>query len=102
MASVRRTGATAAAALPAALAGALLVSAPFAGTTTAPLANSHTQAYTTPASAHHARAGDATSDKGLSIDVSPGSLVTLIGAELMLVGVGVGVIVVARRRHAES
>lgn len=96
MAIRRRTGATAAAALPAALAGALLVGAPFAGTTTAPLANSHTRAYV--ASTTHSAGGNG-ADRGLSVSISPGSMAVLGTAEVMLLGVGVGVMAVARRRH---
>jgi hypothetical protein len=101
MHAARRTGATAAAVLPAALAGALLVSAPFAGTTTAPLAKSTDGAYVTTvhgATAHTtATAGRA--GQGLSFDISPGSIAVLGGAEMLLLGVGAGVIVMARRRR---
>lgn len=90
----RRTGATAAAVLPAALAGAALVAAPFAGTTTSPLAKS-----TTRADAKAAPAGSGLKGDGLEMDVPVGSILTLGGAETMLVAVGAGVIVVARRRH---
>jgi hypothetical protein len=89
----RRTGATAAAVLPAALAGAALVAAPFAGTTTSPLAKSTTRADVTAASASDVN------DAGMKMDVPVGSILTLAGAEMILVGVGAGVIVVARRRH---
>lgn len=103
MAIRRRTGATAAAALPAALAGALLVGAPFAGTTTAPLANSHTRAYvagpTTSTAPTTHTAGGQSADHGLSLSISAGSLAVLGTAEVMLLGVGVGVIAVARRRR---
>ena len=78
-----RTGVTAAAVLPSALGAALLVSAPFAGTTTAPLANSHT--------AHHVAAQGA-------LGVPVRAVATFAGAELLLVGAGVGVILVARNR----
>lgn len=100
MPATRRTGATAAAVLPAALAGALLVSAPFAGTTTAPLAKSTTSAVQTPApGAGHANATARGHDQGLRFDVSPGSLAVFGGAEMLLLGVGAGVIVMARRRR---
>lgn len=91
MTGARRTGATAAAVLPAALAGALLVSAPFAGTTTAPLATSKPQALDTPTAAAqpHPHPG-----------LSAGSLATLAGSEVLLLGVGTGVLVYARRRRA--
>ena len=96
MARRRPTGATAAAVLPAALAGAALVAAPFAGTTTAPLADSATVVHTQPAAdqAAHARG-----DSGVRIDLPLGSLAVLVGAELMLLSVGAGVIVVVRRRN---
>jgi hypothetical protein len=105
MPAPRRTGATAAAVLPAALAGALLVSAPFAGTTTAPLAKSTDRAAVAPVAAGAGQApGRATAnahsaDQGLRFNVSPGSLAVLGGAELLLLGVGAGVIVAARRRR---
>jgi len=101
MHAVRRTGATAAAVLPAALAGALLVSAPFAGTTTAPLAKSTTRAATTaaPGTSGHATATARGGGQGLGFDVSPGSLAILGGAEMLLLGVGAGVMVIARRRR---
>jgi hypothetical protein len=96
MTGARRSGATAAAVLPAALAGALLVAAPFAGTTTAPLAKSSPRAAV---SATHPGANGSSSTGGLSIDISPTSIAILAAAEMMLVGVGAGVIVMARRRH---
>lgn len=96
----RRAGATAAAALPAALAGALMVSAPFAGTTTSPLAKS--TAHSTPVAQPKAPA-QATKTDGIPIRISPGSVAMLALAETALVGVGAGVIVVARRRrYAET
>jgi hypothetical protein len=96
MARRRPTGATAAAVLPAALAGAALVAAPFAGTTTAPLASSTTVAQTRPAAN---QAAPARADSGVRLDVPLGSLAVMVGAELMLLGVGAGVIVVVRRRN---
>ena len=96
MTGAYRSGATAAAVLPAALAGALLVAAPFAGTTTAPLAKSTTRAAVTaapPAASH------STSSSGLSFDISPASIAILGASEMLLVGVGAGVIVMARRRR---
>jgi len=95
MARPHIVGATAAAMLPAALAAAALVSAPFAGTTTAPLAKS-TKA-TAGRSAPAARPG--AGHDGLNLSISAGSIAMLVGGELMLVGVGAGVIVVARRRR---
>ena len=89
-----RSGATAAALLPSALAGAILVSAPFAGTTTSPLANSTTRAATS-ATSHNA-ATDSTSS-GLSFEISPASVAVLAAAEVLLLGVGAGVCVLARR-----
>ena len=85
-----RSGATAAALLPSALAGAILVSAPFAGTTTSPLANSTTRAATS-------TTGHST---GLSFDISPVSVAVLGAAEVLLLGVGPGVFVMARRARA--
>jgi hypothetical protein len=92
-----RTGVTAAAVLPSALGAALLVSAPFAGTTTAPLADSHS------AAAHHV----VTQDKAAALDpvkfdVPTRSIVTLVGAEMLLVSIGAGVIVVARKQRSSS
>jgi hypothetical protein len=98
MAFGRRTGATAAAILPAALAGAALVAAPFAGTTTAPLAKS--TATTTHLTAGHTTAAQSVHD-GMPMNVPVGSIVTLVVAETALVGVGAGVIVVARRRRLQ-
>ena len=100
MGTAVRSGATAAALLPSALAGAILVSAPFAGTTTSPLAHSTTRAATSPTGDTAATNGTST---GLSFKVSPGSLAVLGAAEMLLVGVGAGVIVMARRnRTAEE
>ena len=97
MTGATRSGATAAAVLPAALAGALLVAAPFAGTTTAPLARSAPQAAVSTTT--HPAATESSSTNGLSIDISPASIAILGVAEMMLVGVGAGVIVMARRRR---
>ena len=90
-----RTGVTAAAVLPSALAAGLLVSAPFAGTTTAPLADSHARAAVrhVPAASHRTAAFAPT-----LFEVPTASVVTLVGAEALLVSVGAGVIVVARKR----
>jgi hypothetical protein len=88
------TGVTAAAVLPSALGAALLVSAPFAGTTTAPLADSHTQAAVRHESAKTALAALAP----VRLDVPARAIETLVAAELALVCVGGGVIVVARNR----
>jgi hypothetical protein len=96
MAGIRRTGATAAAVLPAALAGALLVSAPFAGTTTAPLAKSTTRAAPT----HPAASHNGSTSSGLKVDISPTSVAMLAGAEMLLLAVGAGVLVAARRSRA--
>lgn len=106
MARGRRTGATAAAVLPAALAGAALVAAPFAGTTTSPLAKSTTKAQVTHFRAHAARTatagvrrGHADGDSGIGPGVPAGSPAALAGSELLLTAVGAGVIAVVRRRH---
>ena len=92
-----RSGATAAALLPSALAGAILVSAPFAGTTTSPLANSTTRAATSTTGHSAATTGSST---GLSFDISPASVAVLGAAEVLLLGVGTGVFVMARRARA--
>lgn len=99
MGRVRWSGATAAATLPAALAGAALVAAPFAGTTTTELAKSSPRADARPV---HAQATHARTPIGIPLHVPTGSLLTLVGAELTMVGVGAGVIVVARRRHQSA
>ena len=93
-----RTGVTAAAVLPSALGAALLVSAPFAGTTTAPLADSHTRA----AVQHVTAAPERTAAlPAMKFDVPARAIVTLAAAELALLGVGAGVIYVARKQHAD-
>ena len=93
-----RTGVTAAAVLPSALGAALLVSAPFAGTTTAPLADSHSQA-----AVKHVAAQDKTvALASMRFDVPTQAIVTYAGAQLLLVGVGIGVILVARKQREES
>ncbi|MDQ1748659.1 MAG: hypothetical protein QOD07_2922 [Frankiaceae bacterium] len=91
-----RSGVTAAAVLPSALGAALLVSAPFAGTTTAPLADSHTSA-----AVHHVAASDrAAGLPAMKFDVPARAVVTLVGAELALLGVGAGVIYAARKQQS--
>jgi len=103
MIGVRRTGATAAAVLPAALAGAILVSAPFAGTTTAPLAKSTTRAAVTTTGHQAASSRAGAGNDGLRFEISPSSVAMLGAAEILLLGVGAGVIVMARReRTAEE
>lgn len=93
-----RTGVTAAAVLPSALGAALLVSAPFAGTTTAPLADSHTRA----AVQHVAAAPERTAAlPAMKFDVPARAIVTMAGAEIVLLGVGAGVIYVARKQQAD-
>jgi hypothetical protein len=100
MARPQLVGATAAAMLPAALSAAVLVSAPFAGTTTAPLADTtrapaaHVPAKGAPPAAQSERV-----DHGFTFSISKGSAATLVAGEMLLVGVGAGVIVMARRRH---
>jgi hypothetical protein len=77
------------------------VSAPFAGTTTAPLAKSTPRAAAT--TTHPAATGSASAKDGLSFDISPGSIAVMGAAEVLLVGVGAGVLVAARRaRRAEE
>jgi hypothetical protein len=88
-------GATAAATLPAALAAAVLVSAPFAGTTTAPLAHSHSTTLRSVDRTHAvARATTAS-----PVSSSGGGIAVLAAAEMGLVVLGAGVCVVARRRR---
>src|SRR3954451_179555 len=99
MGTAVRSGATAAALLPSALAGAILVSAPFAGTTTSPLANSTTRAARSTTGHSAATTGGSS---GLSFDISPASIAILGAAEMLLLGVGAGVIVMARRSRAEE
>ena len=93
----RVRGATAAATLPAAFFAAVLVSAPFAGTTTAPLADSH------PTGAHDSARPPAVQSphhsSGLSISIPTGDVAALVGIEAALLGVGAGVIVTAMRRR---
>jgi hypothetical protein len=103
MARPQLVGATAAAMLPAALSAAVLISAPFAGTTTAPLADSSRapaqgsqaagQQHTQPA------AGQPTANLKFDFSVSTASLATMAASEALLVGLGAGVIVWARRRR---
>src|SRR5205085_6847308 len=94
----RLLGATAAATLPAALSAAVLVSAPFAGTTTAPLADTHQVAG---AKAHPSGARTSNGGAGLSFDVPGTGVAALAGCELGLLAVGAGVLVtVVRRRSA--
>ena len=99
MARPQLVGATAAAMLPAALSAAALISAPFAGTTTAPIAD----ASKVPAQQHHQSAHPAAGRSGpdlrFNFDVSAGSIATMAASEALLVGLGAGVIVWARRRH---
>ena len=104
MARPHIVGATTAAMLPAALSAAVLISAPFAGTTTAPIADS-TRA---PAQQHQQHqpsgrpAAGRTAPDLASFKVSPGSIATMVASEALLVGLGAGVIVWARRRFAED
>jgi hypothetical protein len=81
MAGHARVGSTAAALLPAALAAGVLVSAPFAGTTTAPLARG--TAAEQPATASH-------------------PLAVLAAAEIGFLGIGAAVFVRVRRRRVRS
>jgi hypothetical protein len=109
MARPQLVGATAAAMLPAALAAAALISAPFAGTTTAPLADASrapaqsTQAQGTPAQSTQQHTGPTadrpTANLKFDLSVSKGSIATMAGSEALLVGLGAGVIVWARRRR---
>jgi len=99
MARPQLVGATAAAMLPAALSAAALISAPFAGTTTAPIADTSG----VPAQQHQQSAQPAAGQSGpdlrFDFEVSAGSIATMAASEALLVGLGAGVIVWARRRH---
>ena len=101
MARPQLVGATAAAMLPAALAASALISAPFAGTTTAPIADSsrapaqHQQHQQTGQPA----AGQPGPDLRFSFTPSAGSIATMAVSETLLLGLGAGVIVWARRRR---
>ena len=102
MARPQLVGATAATMLPAALSAAVLISAPFAGTTTAPLADTSRAPAQSPQGqqAHqHPSAGLSNSELKLNFSVSPGSIATLATGEALLLGLGAGVIVWARRRR---
>jgi hypothetical protein len=107
MARPQLVGATAAAMLPAALSAAVLISAPFAGTTTAPLADiSRAPAQSTQQSVHqpaqqHTQpaAGQPTANVKFDFSISKGSVATMAASEALLVGLGAGVILWARRRH---
>ena len=99
MARPQLVGATAAAMLPAALSAAALISAPFAGTTTAPIADSSRAPVQQHQQAAHPAAGQTGAGPGFSFDVSPGSIATMAASEMLLVGIGAGVIVWARRRR---
>src|SRR4051812_15891270 len=102
MARPQLVGATAAAMLPAALSAAVLISAPFAGTTTAPIADSSRTS-----AQHHQQSGQPAAghtgpDLRFSFDVSAGSIATMAVSEALLVGLGAGVIAWVRRRHLEE
>jgi hypothetical protein len=99
MARPQLVGATAAAILPAALSAAALISAPFAGTTTAPIADTSSAPVHQHQQSSQPAAGQSSSDLGFSFDVSAGSIATMATSEALLVGLGAGVIVWARRRH---
>lgn len=99
MARPQLVGATAAAMLPAALSAAALISAPFAGTTTAPIADSSRAPAQQHQQAGQPAAGQTGPDLRFSFDVSPGSIATMAVSEALLLGLGAGVIVWARRRR---
>lgn len=111
MARPQLVGATAAAMLPAALSAAVLISAPFAGTTTSPLADtskasaqSVQQAARQPAAHQPAQstqpaAGEPTANLRFNFSVSKAGFATMAASEALLVGLGAGVIVWARRRR---
>ncbi|HEU5034477.1 MAG TPA: hypothetical protein VFT62_06940 [Mycobacteriales bacterium] len=104
-------GASAAALLPAALAAAVLVSAPFAGTTTAPLA--HDRPLPAANAPHGSDLAGAPRSGAVVKQPATGSTVTpersdhasghglgvLAAAELGFVGIGAGVLVRTRRRR---
>jgi hypothetical protein len=96
----RLVGATAAAMLPAALSAAVLVSAPFAGTTTTPLADTHPTG--SPGASRPPAAQSPRHDGGLNFSITAGDVAVLVGFELCLVGVGAGVIVTAARRRSDA
>jgi hypothetical protein len=102
MARQKLVGATAAAILPAALSVAVLVSAPFAGTTTAPIADTQRVVAAVP---HHQPAATKPNavgggvNSGLTFHIPAGSIAALVAGEIALLGVGVGVMVAARRRR---
>jgi hypothetical protein len=105
MARPQLVGATAAAMLPAALSAAALISAPFAGTTTAPIADTSrapVQQHTQHQHSGQPAAGQTAPDLRFSFDVSTGSIATMAVSEALLLGLGAGVIVWARRRFAED
>jgi len=111
MARPQLVGATAAAMLPAALSAAVLISAPFAGTTTAPLADAsrapaqslhlaaHPPGGHQPAQPTRPAAGEPTANLHFNFSVSKAGFATMAVSEALLVGLGAGVIVWARRRH---
>ena len=99
MARPQLVGATAAAMLPAALSAAVLISAPFAGTTTAPLADTSKAPSSSAAQQSHPAAGASTANLTFDFSVSKGSVATMAASEALLVGLGAGVIVWARRRR---
>ena len=100
MARPQLVGATAAAMLPAALSAAVLISAPFAGTTTAPLADSSKLPAQSTVQQHaQPAAGASTAKMKFDFSVSKGSIATMVASESLLVGLGAGVIVWARRRR---
>jgi hypothetical protein len=108
MARPQLVGATAAAMLPAALSAAVLISAPFAGTTTTPLADTarapaqsvHQVAHQ-PTVNHPTRpaADRPTANLRLNFSVSKTGFAMMAASEALLVGLGAGVIVWARRRR---
>ncbi len=97
-----RVGSTAAALLPAALAAGVLVSAPFAGTTTAPLARGSAAATPTAPEGEIAGGPPAAGPAQVPSGGSGGaqSLAVLGAAELGFLALGAGVFVRARRRRA--
>ena len=93
-----RTGVTAAAILPSALGAAMLVGAPLSSAT----ADNHSSVTVQKSVQQSAVHDKAAALAPMKFDVPARAIFTLVGAQLMLVGVGAGVIVVARRKHEQD
>jgi hypothetical protein len=86
-------GASAAATLPAALSAAVLVGAPFAGTSVSPLTESRPVATT---------ASDTEAPAVSTGGIGPADWALLAGSEVLVLGAAAGVAVYARRRFREA